>query len=195
LTIEQRVRIAAFQAIYRGETPSVPELAEQLGVAVEEAQSALDQLVGRGLATADEHGRLTGSHGLTLSPTDHRLIFALGVRYVWCAIDAVGIPAALQADANVASHCFYCSEPVTVTIQGGEPQPPAADSLRIGIGVAGSSGKVIEDVCPMINFFCSPEHAEAWAAATGGANILEIRQAAELGRSQWTDVAVRVPGA
>ncbi len=104
-------------------------------------------------------------------------------------MDAVGIPAALGVDAQIASRCFHCGAPVALTIRVGEPVGPAAESLRIGIGAAGSSGKVIEDVCPMINFFCSRDHAEAWAAIAERANIVEMRHAAEIGRSQWADVS------
>lgn len=186
--LDQRVRKAAFQAIYRGEALSPEELAGRLAQPPAEVRTAVQRLVDHGLMTVDDRGRVTGSHGLSLVPSDHRVTFEVGDRYVWCAVDAVGIPAALRADAQVTSSCFKCGEPVALTIKKGEPQGPAADSLRIGIGIAGSSGRVNEDVCPMINFFCSREHAEAWAAEAGGANIIEIRHAAELGRKQWADV-------
>lgn len=186
--LEKRVRTAAFWSIYHGEMPSDVDLATTLTVPTEEVRTAVQQLLDRGLATADETGRLTGSHGLSLSPSDHRVTFEVGQRYVWCAVDAVGIPAALAVDAEVESRCFHCRQPVALTIKGGEPQGPAADSLRIGLAVAGSSGRVNEDVCPMINFFCSDEHARAWAASVANAGGLTIAQAAEMGRRGWADV-------
>lgn len=186
--LEKRVRTAAFQAIYRGEMPSDVDLATTLTVPTEEVRTAIQQLLDRGLATVDEAGRLTGSHGLSLVPSAHRVTFDVGERYVWCAVDAVGIPAAMAVDSAVTSRCFHCGEPLALTIKDGVPQKPAADSLRIGVGVAGSTGRVNEDLCPVINFFCSPEHAEAWATSAGRANIINIQQAAEIGRWQWADV-------
>ena len=186
--LDQRVRIAAFRNIYRGNAPSVTGLAKQLSVLSGDIQTAVHRLVERGLATVDERGRVTGSHGLSLVPSDHRVSFDVGDRYVWCAVDAVGIPAALGVDAEIASRCFRCGEPVALTINGGQPEGPAAVLLLIGIGATGSSGSVIEDVCPTINFFCSRAHADAWAAAAGRVSIINVRQAAEIGRRQWADV-------
>ncbi len=188
-SLDQQVRVEAFRAIYRGKTPSVTELANQLAEPANQVRMAVERLVGRGLMTLDDDERVNGSHGLSLVPGDHSLRFNVGERYVWCAMDAVGIPAALRVDAQIASRCFYCRAPVALTIKEGEPVGLTADSLRIGIGAAGSRGKVIEDVCPMINFFCSRDHAEAWAATTGRANIIEMRHAAEIGRREWADVA------
>lgn len=186
--LEREVRTAAFRAIYRGETLTPAVLASRLAKPTPEVQAAAQLLVDRGLMTVDGGGSVTGSHGLSLSPSDHRVTFEAGIRFVWCAVDAVGIPAAMAVDATVTSRCFQCGEPVGLAIRGGEPQGPDADALSIGIGVAGSSGKVNEDLCPMINFFCSREHAEAWAASAGVAHIISIQQAAEVGQREWADV-------
>jgi hypothetical protein len=186
--LEKRVRTAAFQAIYRGEKLSAAQLAHRLAEPAERVQMAVRSLLERGLVTADGTGRLTGSHGLSLVPSDHRVTFDVGQRYVWCAVDAVGIPAALGVDAEVTSRCFFCGEPVALTIEKGEPQSPSADLLFIGLGVAGSTGRINDDLCPMINFFCSRGHAEAWATTAGQANIMSVRQAADVGRREWADV-------
>ncbi len=188
-SLGQQVRVEAFRAIYRGEAPSVTELANQLAEPADQVRMEVERLVGRGLMTVDDADRVNGSHGLSLVPSDHSLTFDVSERYVWCAVDAVGIPAALGVDAQIASRCFHCGAPVALTIREGEPVGPTADSLRIGIGAAGSSGKVIEDVCPTINFFCSRQHAQVWAATAGKVTIIEVRQAAEIGRSQWSDVS------
>jgi alkylmercury lyase len=139
--------------------------------------------------TVDAAGLVTGSHGLSLVPSEHRVTFDLGVRHVWCAVDAVGIPAAMGVDARVESRCFHCSAAVSLTMSGGEPRGPESMSLRIGLAVAGCTGKVIEDVCPMLNFFCSLEHADRWATTVVGASIITVRQAAEMGRRTWSDIA------
>lgn len=186
--LDSHVRVEAFRAIYQGRAPSASELAGQLGVKEEAVEEAIGRLLDRGLATVDADGRVSGSHGLSLSPTDHRVRFDVGERFVWCAFDAVGIPAALAVDAQVHSRCFHCGDAVGLTIRTGEPQGVAADSLRISVTIPGSSGKVNEEVCPAINFFCSPQHAEAWATAVGGA-FIDLRRAAELGRRQWADVS------
>lgn len=186
--VEQRVRISAFRALYQGKTPSASDLAEDINIGVSDIDAAIAALIDVGLMTVDETGFVTGSHGMSILPSDHRVIFDIGERFVWCAVDAVGIPAAMRIDAQVESRCFHCSEPVGLTIRRGEPQAPASEILRIGLGTAGCTGKVIEDVCPMLNFFCGQEHAERWAEGVGGANVITIQQAAEIGRREWADV-------
>ena len=113
----------------------------------------------------------------------------VGIRYVWCAVDAVGIPAALGVDAQIASRCFFCGAAVSLTVKEGEPVGPNVGSLRIGMGVLRSTGRVVEEVCPTINFFCSAEHAAAWVETTTGAQTIDLRRAAEIGRREWADIA------
>lgn len=186
--LDQRVRKAAFWAVYRGETPTDADLVSRLGVPAAEVRGSVQRLLERGLITVDDSSRVTGSYGLSLLPSDHRVTFDVGDRYVWCAVDAVGIPAAMRTDAQVASRCFHCGKPVQLTIKDGEPQGSADDVPVIGVGAAGCSGRVIEDVCPMVNFFCSQEHAEKWAVGVPGARVINIAQAAELGRRLWGDI-------
>jgi hypothetical protein len=157
---------------------------------VEGVDAAIETLVGVGLMTLNESGRVTGSHGISAIPSDHRLSFDVGERFVWCAVDAVGIPAAMGVDAKIESRCFDCGQRVILTMKNGEADGPDAGSLRIGVGTAGCTGKVIQDVCPMLNFFCSQEHADRWAASVGGATIITIQQAAEMGRRTWSDVSL-----
>jgi hypothetical protein len=51
--------------------------------------------------------------------TPHRLTVGDTVVHACCAVDAVGIPAALAADAVVESHCHGCGTPLTVLFRGG----------------------------------------------------------------------------
>ncbi|HUF52964.1 MAG TPA: organomercurial lyase [Dehalococcoidia bacterium] len=156
---------------------------------MDEVDAAIATLLGLGLMTVDEAGRVTGSHGLSLIPSDHRVLFDVGVRFVWCAVDAVGIPAAMRLNAEVESHCFQCGLPVSLTMRNGKPHGQGRESLRIGLAVSGCSGKVIQDVCPMLNFFCSQGHADRWARKVEGAKVISILQAAEIGRRTWSDIA------
>jgi len=187
--LERDVRLKAFEAIYGGDTPLVRELSSLLNASAKEVEEAVRRLLERGLLTMAEDGRINGSHGLTLSPTEHRVTFDVGIRFVWCAVDAVGIPAALGGDVRIASRCLQCGTAVSLTIKEGQPVGPDVGSLRIGMGVLRSAGKVVEEVCPTINFFCSAEHADAWAETTTGAQIIDLRRAAEIGRREWADIA------
>ena len=67
-------------------------------------------------------GAITGSRGLSLAETCHRLLLDGHQRYAFCAVDAVGIPVALGADARVESLCHHCGQPLTLDLKGGAPQ-------------------------------------------------------------------------
>ena len=75
----------------------------------------------RGMVVVEpDRGRVVGSWGLSLAPTDHRLRIRKRRLYTWCALDAVGIPAGLGENASIASHCYRCGAPVNVEMAAGQ---------------------------------------------------------------------------
>lgn len=110
----------AFQALLGGEPAKVNELPAALRLAPAAVTSAVDRLVERGVAVVEpETGRVVGVRGLSLTETDHRLSLAGRELYAFCAVDAVGIPAALRADARVESRCHHCGAPLSLELRGG----------------------------------------------------------------------------
>lgn len=109
-----------FQALLRGEPARVSELPGALGLDPAAVTSAVDRLVELGVVVADpETGRVVGVRGLSVAETDHRLRLAGRQFYAFCAVDAVGIPAALRADARVESRCHHCRVLLTLEVSGG----------------------------------------------------------------------------
>lgn len=108
---------------------------------------------------------LDGIAGLTLAPTRHQLILDGQGLYTWCAIDAVGIPAALSLDAHVTTSCAHCGAALSVDIDHSEP--PADSSLRGWIPSTDCMNTHAELYPPLANLFCWLEHLEEWRAAWG----------------------------
>jgi alkylmercury lyase len=54
-----------------------------------------------------------------LTETPHRLVLSGQPLYAFCAVDAVGIPAALELDARVESRCHGCGMPLLLTLTRG----------------------------------------------------------------------------
>ena len=117
---ERALRLAAFRSILARTPASLAILVERTALAPEAAASALARLVNAGLIARNEAGDVVGSWGLTPAATSHRLQMRGEEYHTWCAEDAVGIPAALGADATVTSTCFHCSREVVVEIARGE---------------------------------------------------------------------------
>ncbi|MGI5838793.1 MAG: organomercurial lyase [bacterium] len=125
---EKAVRRAAFLALRTGRPAALTELSWETGLPPAEVRAAARVLSDKGLAvcTANEDA-IIGAGGLSLRETCHRLRLEGVDLYTWCAADAVGIPAALAADAVIASACHTCGEPVTLIMDKGKiaaSQPP-----------------------------------------------------------------------
>ncbi|MCG6537230.1 MAG: hypothetical protein L7F78_21595, partial [Syntrophales bacterium LBB04] len=110
LTADERViRRAALHAILGGNAIDQGGLVSTTGFTLDKVCTLLENLSKRGLiVVAPESGRVVGSWGLSLVPTDHRLLIRGRNLHTWCAIDAVGIPAGLGEDGSIISRCHQC---------------------------------------------------------------------------------------
>jgi Alkylmercury lyase len=177
-----------------------------------EALAAEPDRVGRALALLDRQGRIrrnpsgavVGSHGLSVTPTQHELLLEQEPgrerRYwTWCAWDAVGILAALDASGQVRSASPTSGAPIQITFDHGHPQNAEpglvvflADTdccTPAGTGDESSccaSRSVIDDWCPLVNFFEDAKAAQAWAALHGmRGTAVPLDEATDRGRVAW----------
>lgn len=116
---EKSVRRAAFHAILDGKSPGPHEMARLTDMNIEDATAFIRDMARRGLLTTDGSGAVTGSGGLSLAPTGHRLVMNGRELYTWCAVDAVGIPAALGLDAEIVSGCKGCGGAIGIRMEKG----------------------------------------------------------------------------
>ena len=181
---------AAFSALRREERLDPEQLALRTGLDDHAVNAALRWLHDAGLVERDRKGRVVGIAGLTLEPTRHRLVLDGQSLHTWCAIDAVGIPAALSLDAHVTTSCAHCGAQLTVDIDRGEP--PSQSSFR-GWLPPTDCKDVRADLCPLANLFCSLAHLEQWLDGAGdpSGEAADLARFAELGRQAWGDLAPR----
>ncbi len=118
---ENAVSRHAFRALLDGQPATVAELLEVEELPTRVIESAVARLTELGILVADPAtGWITGARGLSMTETPHRLTLNGHQRYAFCAVDAVGIPAALGADARVESCCHQCGVPLAVEFRAGE---------------------------------------------------------------------------
>jgi alkylmercury lyase len=183
LDFSDSVARAAFGAILGAAHPLSPtSLAEIAATDESSVTSALRALRQAGRAEFDDKGRLLGVYGLTLKPSPHRLAMRDHDYFVWCAFDAVGIPAALGETADVASNCAFCGREVRFTVdQGTEPDLPLVISWY-----PRQCESIRDEFSPTINFYCDSQH---YASTDQGAEapdaFLTLKAAADLGRQNW----------
>ena len=110
----------AFRAILEGRPARAAELQTGVGLPPAVVDEAIQRLSGRGVLVVEpDTGEITGARGISLAETSHRLLLDGRQRYAFCAVDAVGIPAALGAEATIDSHCHHCRTPLRLTAKDG----------------------------------------------------------------------------
>ena len=184
----RRIAIAGFQALWSGRSVTLTEL---LGEDATELTEAAEHLRLRGRIEFSVDGHLIAVHGLCRRPTPHRIEHHDGVVNTWCALDAIGIPAALGIDARAVTRCPTCQGQLAVRLSAGEPQPLPEATLWYP---EFTCGHLVEDFCSGANLFCSIDHLERWAGDRGlTGRAMPVGEVAELGRDIWADVA-ELPG-
>ncbi len=186
---EAEVRRAAFRSIRRGGAPDAAELVEARALDARTVEEALGSLVRGGHAVVDPAGRIVGSAGLSVVPSPHRLRLEDGEFHTWCAIDAIGIPAALGVDAFATTACPACGRSIEVEFRQGRAID--VEGFRAWLPQQDCCTSVVDELCPDMNLFCSEAHLEEWRRRAGdpSGTVLTLKETAELGRQWWGDLA------
>jgi hypothetical protein len=183
----RRLAITGFHALWWGYTLTLAELSAGDTPAF---IAAADHLRARGRIELSDDGRVIAIHGLSRRPTRHRIEHDGGFVNTWCALDAIGIPAALAIDARALTQCPTCGRELSVTLIRGEPQPLPEVVLRYP---ENRRGHLIDDFCSGANLFCSVDHLEQWLGDHPTAErVMTIDEVAELGRESWAEAAAHL---
>lgn len=123
----------------------------------------LAELAAEDFLTLDADSQIRAAYPFSAVPTPHQVRFRDGTTaWSMCAIDALGIPAMLDTDAEITSTDPVTGEPVTITFTDGHTtwQPHSA---VVYVGQLTRSGPAAEVTCSALNFFTSRTSAHAWA--------------------------------
>lgn len=176
-----RVSLAAFRAIADGHMVEAADIADAAGLPLDAVEQTVTVLAGEGRIMRDDTGRITGAGGLSLVSARHSLEM-FGRRYwVWCALDAVGIPAGLAADAHVESVCQDTGEAAFIDIRAGRPVAVAPAPLWISLVAPTLDQPLYDCCCSKIRFYARRDRVPEAASAAG------IEETAALGGRLWRD--------
>lgn len=185
-TVEQNAVLSlAFNELLEATQPvSVRLLAERLGTPLNALELRLAALAERGWIRRDTDGGVVGSRGLSIEPTRHELQLPQGRRFTWCAYDTLGIFGALAVSGQIRSKTPL-EQPVELEVVDG--RPVAANGVVLFFPQRQVTS-VVEEWCPLANFFLDAEAADAWAAANEvEGQVLTLEQASERGTTDWRD--------
>ncbi len=154
-TVEYRLTCLAFEAIAAGQPLPLANAQAALGVTREDVRGFIERMTRQGRLTLDERGEaIVAAGGLSLIPSRHRLLLDSRQLYTWCALDAVGIPAGLGADARVESHYAACGSPVWLEIEAGELRGASHPDLSLSLVAPDLSRSLRDGICTEIGFYC-----------------------------------------
>jgi alkylmercury lyase len=181
------VRRHAFRALLVGHAMTLGELATATGLTADQVERAIADLRDTGALEVDAGSRVIGAHGLTQRRTEHTIVTTEHTWHTWCALDAIGIPAALGIDAAVRTRCPTCDATIDVVLHQGSP---TAEREPILWQPEGPCSHVMDDFCAAANLFCNTDHLEQWRIRAGEppGRPLTITDVAEHGRQIWSDI-------
>lgn len=180
------VRSAGFALLLEEGRPVPPiDVATASGVSEIAVEARLAEAVAEGRARLDDRGDLIGIAGLSVVPTRHRVDIDGRTRFTWCALDAIGILGALEADGTVTSIEPDTGDRIVIDFVGGVPA--GAASMFVLRGYDGSN--VVDEWCSQVNFFVDAAAAEAWAEAHHRCgDVVSIADVAGEAAQMWGDV-------
>jgi Alkylmercury lyase len=179
------LRTAAFRLLLETARPVPPDrLAAALGEDLAGITADLLVLAERGrirLAGQD----VLASLGLTLVATHHQIGIDGARWHTWCALDALGILGALAVDSWIRSANPATGQHFHITIAGGVPRSAGVPPVLFMAGQA-PVASVIDQWCPLVNFFTSRESALSWAAQSGvSGRCFDLADAFPLATALW----------
>jgi len=181
-----QLREVAFALLVRDRRPiEVAALAAATGLDPEATREAVLALAGAGWLDL-VGGRVSGAAGLSLATGPHGLTLGDGPYRTWCAYDALGISAALAADAAIETACGQCGEPIRLSFVGGVPDRSGPERLWLADGGEDLRGSF----CTPTVLLCGDDHGARWAEAQGGrGRLLDLAEASRAGGRDWAGCA------
>jgi Alkylmercury lyase len=117
-----QVRISTYQSTVRtGRVPKTAEVAAALGADLKQVRAAYERLSeSHALMIDPETGELWRAAPFSAVPTGFPVRIGAIEYFGNCAWDALGIPAAMNKDAEIPTSCACCNQPITLEVSGGQ---------------------------------------------------------------------------
>lgn len=118
--LDRRIRNHLYASFVRSSTAQTAgEAAAELGLDAHEVADAFRRLHDAHALVLDDEGRILMLNPFSAVETPHRVEAGGRTWFANCAWDALGIPAALGADAAVESACPDCGEILELEVRDG----------------------------------------------------------------------------
>lgn len=177
-----------------GRSPSLDEIRFRFGLATEsDAEGLLVALEGTGAIHRNPGDpAVTHAYPFSNDRTSHRVRLAGGPEvFAMCAVDALGMPLMLNRDALIESQCEECDAAVRIEVKGREIVAHSPADTVVWLGERAERCVAATDLCPDLNFFCSPGHLSRWKERAGAkGEQLDLSQALLRGRQVFEHLMI-----
>ena len=112
------VQYHGLASLLRGVASTTTNISVASGISLTEIELRVQGLSDVGRIEVDGD-RVIGVGGRTLNSTNHELQLPEATMRTWCALDAVGIPAALELDGRIRTSCPYCRQAIDLEFEDG----------------------------------------------------------------------------
>ena len=183
---EQRIAMALYRELMRGEPVRPEQLAAALDLATREVVDALEMPALRWLVFYDDERRVIGFGGLAVVEMPHRFRIRGRTLYTWCAWDGLFLPEILGEVAEIESTCPQTKQPIRLTVgpdgvRAVEPQETVVSFLYPDPReFEQTTTETIKGFCHYVYFLSSPEAGERWTAQHEGTFVLSLDEAVAL---------------
>lgn len=179
------VQKAGFDALLAGRVLNVNELAAAAGLDVPRTHAVLDALAAKESVMVADDGDVDGIAGVTVRSTRHEMTIDGRTVHTWCAFDAVGIPAALDADAVARTTCGRCGTEIEVCVADGVIDSDGPWGFLPTLHDDGL--RLISTFCSRANLFCDRDHLDQWYEHAGrpDGEAYTLAELGDIGRATW----------
>jgi alkylmercury lyase len=178
---EQRLAVALYRRLARGEPVPAGSLAAELGADEDEIEGTLN---GWPAVYRADDGAIVAFGGLAIPEMPHRFRVDGRLLHTWCAWDALFIPELIGRSAEVESQSPVSGDLVRLTVApeaivAAEPHDAVVSMLS---PTERFDDDVVASFCHFVHFFTSASDAQPWLGQHRVTFLLSLDEAFELGR-------------
>lgn len=179
---KQRLAIALYQSLAKGNPVSFKELANALDRTEDDIRQAFSDWPG---VFFDDNNDVIGFWGIAVKPMGHRMEIDDITTFTWCAWDSLFIPELVGATAHVTSKCEQSSEEITLTVS---PDGATAESHKdvvvsfVTPSVEEIRSNATASFCHFVYFFKDRQAGEVWLKDHPEAFLLGLDEAFAVGK-------------
>lgn len=122
----------------------------------------------------NKNNELVGLLGLSIVPTNHKLIIDNQTFYTWCAADTLIFPALLTVRAQINSHDPLTNSPIEIIVSNDEITSIKPKDAYISWVDTIDENDIKCSMCNRVHFFSSKESANTWHGANKDARIFSV---------------------